>query len=82
MKNKKTINFFISKDKEKETALSVINHFSIDILKEVEYLETKKAEGDLDDSEYQDLHSLREYLDAFNKTSKYISDNLRENGNK
>jgi len=54
------------------TAINVCSNILIDTLKDVEYLETKKAEGDLTDSEYQDLHYARGYSDAIRTTIKYL----------
>lgn len=54
------------------TAINVCSNILIDTLKDVEYLETKKAEGDLADSEYQDLHYAREYANAIRTTIKYL----------
>jgi hypothetical protein len=54
------------------TAINVCSNVLIDTLKDVEYLETKKAEGDLADSEYQDLHYAREYANAIRTTIKYL----------
>lgn len=53
-------------------AINVCSHILIDTLKDVEYLEAKKAEGDLADNEYQDLHYAREYADAIRTTIKYL----------
>jgi hypothetical protein len=50
----------------------VCSNILIDTLKDVEYLETKKAEGDLADSEYQELHYARGYSDAIRTTIKYL----------
>ena len=54
------------------TAINVCTNILIDTLKDVEYLETKKAEGDLADNEYQDLHYARSYVDAIRTTIKYL----------
>jgi hypothetical protein len=54
------------------TAIDVCSNILIDTLKDVEYLEVKKAEGDLTDSEYQDLHYARGYSDAIRTTIKYL----------
>ena len=54
------------------TAINVCSNILIDTLKDVEYLETKKAEGDLADNEYQDLHYDRSYADAIRTTIKYL----------
>jgi len=54
------------------TAINVCSNILIDTLKDVEYLEVKKAEGDLTDSEYQDLHYARGYSDAIRTTIKYL----------
>jgi hypothetical protein len=54
------------------TAINVCSNILIDTLKDVEYLETKKAEGDLADSEYQELHYARGYSDAIRTTIKYL----------
>ncbi len=54
------------------TAIDVCSNILIDTLKDVEYLEVKKAEGDLTDSEYQDLHYARGYSDAVRTTIKYL----------
>lgn len=54
------------------TASNVCQNILIDTLKDVEYLEAKKAEGDLTDSEYQDLHYARGYADAIRTTIKYL----------
>ena len=54
------------------TAINVCSNILIDTLKDVEYLETKKAEGDLADNEYQDLHYARSYADAIRITIKYL----------
>jgi hypothetical protein len=54
------------------TAINVCSNILIDTLKDVEYLETKKAEGDLADNEYQDLHYARGYADAIRTTIKYL----------
>lgn len=53
-------------------AINVCSNILIDTLKDVEYLETKKAEGDLADNEYQDLHYARSYADAIRTTIKYL----------
>jgi hypothetical protein len=54
------------------TSIDVCSNILIDTLKDVEYLEVKKAEGDLTDSEYQDLHYARGYSDAIRTTIKYL----------
>lgn len=54
------------------TAINVCSNILIDTLKDVEYLEVKKAEGDLTDSEYQELHYARGYSDAIRTTIKYL----------
>jgi hypothetical protein len=70
----------ILKHKDVLTAINVCNNLSIDLLKDVEYLETKKAEGEISDGEYQDLHSARELSDAIRKTTNYLYDfNIRNN---
>lgn len=65
-------NLKILKTEDIITAINVCSNLSIDILKDVEYLESKATEGDLSDSEYQDLHSAREYADAIHKTINYL----------
>ncbi len=62
----------ILKTKDIITAIDVCSNILIDTLKDVEYLEVKKAEGDLTDSEYQDLHYARGYSDAIRTTIKYL----------
>ena len=52
--------------------INTLVNLSVDILKDIEYLETKKAEGDLADSEYQELHYARGYADAIRTTIKYL----------
>jgi hypothetical protein len=52
--------------------INTLVNLSVDILKDIEYLETKKAEGELSDSEYQDLYHANEYYNAISKTVRYL----------
>lgn len=54
------------------TAIDVCKNILIDAGKDVEYLETKKDENELTDSEYQDLHYARECINAFKISLNYL----------
>lgn len=62
----------VVKNSDIVVAIDVCNNLSIDILKDIEYFEAKKAENELNDSEYQDLNFARTYYDAIRTTKKYL----------